>query len=99
MSDSVCQPSSRTSSSFSSSSPTSIPTSRSSERRVSALNQCEKNWCTHTCPADVYHWEGDHIVVSYENCIECGACRMICPYDNICCVMPRGGFGVQYKYG
>jgi len=63
------------------------------------INHCDEKWCTHTCPADVYHWEGDHIVVSYENCIECGACRMICPYGNIDCTMPRGGFGVQYKFG
>lgn len=61
--------------------------------------RCPDKPCTLTCPADVYHWEGDRIVVSYENCIECGACRMICPYNNISCVMPRGGFGVQYKYG
>ena len=63
------------------------------------VSMCEEKWCTHTCPADVYHWEGDRIVVSYENCIECGACRMICPYGNINCTMPRGGFGVQYKFG
>lgn len=61
--------------------------------------RCPDKPCTTTCPADVYHWEGDRITVSYENCIECGACRMICPYYNIACVMPRGGYGVQYRYG
>lgn len=61
--------------------------------------RCPDKPCTIVCPADVYHWEGDHIVVSYENCIECGACRLICPYNNIACTMPRGGFGVQYRYG
>ena len=57
--------------------------------------------CTTVCPAKVYEWEADHkkIVVNYENCIECGACRMLCPYDNIACEWPRGGFGVQYKLG
>jgi ferredoxin like protein len=55
--------------------------------------------CTIVCPAEVYHWDGEKTVVSYENCIECGACRLICPYNNIACTMPRGGFGVQYKYG
>jgi ferredoxin-like protein FixX len=24
---------------------------------------------------------------------------MVCPFDNIKCHWPRGGFGVQYKYG
>jgi ferredoxin like protein len=61
--------------------------------------RCVDKPCTTICPADVYQWTGDHIAVSYENCIECGACRLICPYHNIACVMPRGGFGVQYRYG
>jgi ferredoxin like protein len=47
----------------------------------------------------VYHWDGEKTTVSYENCIECGACRMICPYNNISCVMPRGGYGIRYQYG
>ncbi len=63
--------------------------------------RCPDKPCTIVCPAGVYHWdeENQKTVVSYENCIECGACRMICPYENIACVMPRGGFGVSYKYG
>jgi len=65
------------------------------------LNECNEKPCTIVCPANVYHWEETQkkILVSYENCIECGACRMICPFDNIDCHWPRGGFGVQYKYG
>ena len=63
--------------------------------------RCPDKPCTIVCPAEVYHWdeENSKTVVSYENCIECGACRMICPYNNISCVMPRGGYGVQYRYG
>ena len=63
--------------------------------------QCTGKPCTTVCPAMVYTWEGEQkkITVSYENCIECGACRMLCPYDNIACEWPRGGFGVQYKMG
>jgi ferredoxin like protein len=61
--------------------------------------RCPDKPCTIVCPAEVYHWAGDRITVSYENCIECGACRLICPYNNIACTMPRGGYGVQYKYG
>ena len=54
-----------------------------------------------SCPATVYDWNAPQkkIIVSYENCIECGACRMLCPFDNIKCHWPRGGFGVQYKFG
>ena len=62
---------------------------------------CTGKPCTTICPAQVYAWEKtqNKIIVSYENCIECGACRMLCPYDNIQCDWPRGGFGVQYKFG
>lgn len=65
------------------------------------LKECSAKPCTNVCPADVYRWdmENKKIIVSYENCIECGACRMLCPFDNIACHWPRGGFGVQYKYG
>lgn len=63
--------------------------------------KCPDKPCTKICPAYVYTWEElpKKIVVSYENCIECGACRMLCPFDNIDCDWPRGGFGVQYKWG
>ena len=62
---------------------------------------CKDKPCTTVCPAKVYEWEAAHqkVIVNYENCIECGACRMICPFLNIDCDWPRGGFGVLYKYG
>ena len=65
------------------------------------LNECKNKPCTVVCPARVYTWEESQnkIIVAYENCIECGACRMLCPFDNIDCHWPRGGFGVQYKMG
>lgn len=63
--------------------------------------KCDSKPCTTVCPAQVYRWEDAQkkVLVSFENCIECGACRMLCPFDNIDCHWPRGGFGVQYKYG
>ena len=63
--------------------------------------KCHDKPCTTGCPAQVYNWEQAQkkMIVSFENCIECGACRMLCPVDNISCEWPRGGFGVQYKLG
>ena len=63
--------------------------------------KCQDKPCTTGCPAQVYTWHEDkkETHVQYENCIECGACRMLCPYDNIQCWWPRGGFGVSYKFG
>ena len=61
---------------------------------------CDKKPCESVCPAKVYEWESSlkKIIVNYENCIECGACRMLCPFDNIVCDWPAGGMGVKYKY-
>lgn len=63
--------------------------------------KCKDKPCTKVCPAKVYEWEPAHnkVVVNYENCIECGAARMLCPYDNIAFDWPAGGLGVKYKYG
>ena len=65
------------------------------------VSKCEKRPCVAVCPAKVYEWEDAHkkVVVNYENCIECGACRMICPHENIDCDWPPGGMGVKFKYG
>ncbi|TMD10811.1 MAG: hypothetical protein E6I96_17050 [Chloroflexi bacterium] len=38
-------------------------------------------------------------LVSFGNCIECGACSIGCPFDNIACRSPRGGYGVRYQHG
>ena len=62
---------------------------------------CVKKPCLSVCPAKVYQWNETkkETHAAHENCIECGAARMLCPYDNIDWNPPRGGFGVQYKYG
>lgn len=63
--------------------------------------ECENKECTAFCPADVYTWneEEQKIDIGYENCIECTAARYACPYNNIDWVYPKGGKGIQYKYG
>ena len=56
--------------------------------------------CMILCPADVYKWEeGKKNIVSYDNCVECGACRIICPYTNIEWKYPRWGRGLSLRYG
>ena len=39
----------------------------------------------------------DEIKVEYENCLECGACRMICPNNAIEWQYPKSSKGVIYK--
>lgn len=59
--------------------------------------KCESKSCTTFCPARVYEWKNDRIIVGFEGCLECGACRIGCPHDNIDWKYPRGGFGVQFR--
>lgn len=63
--------------------------------------QCENRECTFTCPVTTYTWEEtkNEIHVAFENCFECGTCKIACPYDNIDWEYPRGGAGVTFQYG
>ena len=42
--------------------------------------QCIDKTCTIICPANVYNYNEAEkkLTVSYEKCLECGACRLIC---------------------
>ena len=69
---------------------------------VSICKKCEKKPCLYVCPAEVYKLDpGDEesIVVSHENCMECGTCRIVCPLDAIVWKFPDGGMGVKYRFG
>jgi ferredoxin like protein len=71
--------------------------------KIKDPSQCEKcvnKQCTVVCPSEVYTWEEDHIDVAYADCLECGTCRIACSeFDNLEWSYPRGGFGVQFKFG
>ena len=60
---------------------------------------CESRCCTYICPAKVYVYdENQNIInVDYENCLECGACRIACPYGAINWNYPKAGYGVVFK--
>ncbi|MFN4196651.1 MAG: ferredoxin family protein [Caldimicrobium sp.] len=62
--------------------------------------RCEKKPCLNFCPAGVYRLEDENkILISYQACLECGSCRVGCPFFNIIWNYPRSGFGVNYKFG
>jgi ferredoxin like protein len=70
-------------------------------KEMQSCVECVHKDCTFFCPADVYDWEAKINItsVAYENCIECGTCRIACPSDNISWVYPKGGYGMTYKFG
>ena len=61
--------------------------------------KCKEKTCTYICPADVYNHDETtgQIVVQYENCLECGACKIACPKKNIQWQYPPAGCGVVFK--
>lgn len=62
---------------------------------------CESKICTFICPAKVYEWdeENQKLIVGYENCLECGACRVACEKKCIDWNYPKGNKGVTFKHG
>ena len=62
---------------------------------------CVRQQCINCCPAACYAPQPDGTVLfSYEGCVECGTCRIVCnEFDNIEWTYPRGGFGIQYRLG
>jgi ferredoxin like protein len=76
-------------------------TSHLTLREAAVCATCPGRECIAACPAGTYAWEGEarRLQVSFENCLECGTCRVSCPFDNIDWTHPSGGFGVSYRYG
>ena len=60
---------------------------------------CKSKICTIICPAGVYSWENNKLVVNYENCLECGACRIACESSSLGWEYPKGNKGVTLKQG
>ena len=62
--------------------------------------KCLDQACLSVCPANLYsltpHGE---IAVNFEGCLECGTCRIACKMQGIEWKNPRGGFGVQLRFG
>lgn len=62
--------------------------------------QCVDKPCIDFCPVGAYRpQDGGTVQIAVQSCIECGTCRILCPYFNVSWKYPRGGFGVDYKFG
>ncbi|GAG34346.1 unnamed protein product [marine sediment metagenome] len=74
---------------------------KESHIRVDArlCRECLTRICTYVCPAGVYEWneaEG-RVAISYEDCLECGACRVACEMHSIEWSNPVWGVGICYR--
>lgn len=61
---------------------------------------CQTKICTIICPANVYEYNETTgtLIVRYENCLECGACRIACEKSCIDWKYPKDALGVTFKY-
>ncbi len=63
-------------------------------------HKCTTKQCTVCCPAGCYTLDGDKVVLIADGCLECGTCRIICTeFRNLDWEYPRGGYGIQFKFG
>ncbi len=53
--------------------------------------------CASFCPAEVYKFENEILVLSPSNCLHCQTCRLKCPRQLIKWEVPEGGGGPRYK--
>lgn len=61
---------------------------------------CKDKACTTACPAACYTAEENGVTTTFDGCLECGTCRVICQENrNIEWTYPRGGYGILYKFG
>lgn len=60
---------------------------------------CPNRVCEFICPAKVYEWDNEKQIlqVTFENCLECGACRIACTKQAINWKYPKVNKGVTYK--
>jgi ferredoxin like protein len=76
-------------------------TSHLAIRDQRVCRDCARRECVTVCPVGTYSWEAERgaIHVAYENCFECGTCRIACPFENIGWENPPGGYGVEFRHG
>lgn len=62
-------------------------------------SDCIDKTCLTICPVDNFSLEGGKVVFKWEDCVECGACRIACAKQSLDWNYPDGGFGISYRYG
>lgn len=60
---------------------------------------CTVKTCINICPSRTYEEINGKVEAVYENCLECGTCRVACVKGAIVWDNPRGGFGITYLNG
>ncbi|HEX2065760.1 MAG TPA: hypothetical protein VHI93_03010 [Candidatus Thermoplasmatota archaeon] len=60
---------------------------------------CPHTMCVNSCPAKCFEFVGGRMQFTYEDCVECGTCDIVCTPGSVKWNHPRASFGVNYRYG
>ena len=71
---------------------------------TSLCSDCPHHLCISGCPVRCFNFfkkiDGKtEMVFSYEDCIECGTCDIMCDQGAVAWTFPRGSFGIKYEQG
>jgi len=58
---------------------------------------CQTKPCLFACPAGMFTLSDEEVLYSYEGCLECGTCYVVCPSKSVNWNYPKGGRGVSYR--
>ncbi len=61
-------------------------------------HDCPHKICTYVCPVANYKLENDNLIFSWEGCLECGTCRIVCDQGAVEWDYPRRGYGISYRF-
>ena len=66
---------------------------------VDVCRSCTHRACTFACPARCYEWntEKERIDFTYDACLECGTCLIICDKGALEWHYPKNGCGVRFR--
>ncbi len=60
---------------------------------------CPHTMCVNACPAKCFEFQNGRMQFTYEDCVECGTCDIVCTPGSVKWNHPRASFGVNYRYG
>ena len=60
---------------------------------------CPHEMCMNGCPAQCFTKIDGRMTFTYEDCVECGTCDIVCTPGSVKWNNPRASFGVNYKFG
>lgn len=59
---------------------------------------CLERECLFVCPAECYTLQEDEVTFAHEGCLECGTCYVTCDKKAIDWNLPKGGYGVCFRF-